>query len=124
MKKPMLDHRRAGVLLQAALLALGLVAAPAVHENSCADVCARHEAATPERHSCGSHAGQAVGHEGCRCLGDCCSIVACCVTPDAPGDAAPPAPLPSPAGGQAPASAPRAPGVWLLPYPTGPPPAA
>lgn len=119
--------RRAGALLQAALFFLSLSIAPAVHGKLCDDVCALENASTHDGGSCHAHGSRA--HEtgpkaDCQCLGDCCSITACCVTPDSPCDAAPPSALSTRAAWADPEATPRAPEAWLLPYPTGPPPAA
>jgi hypothetical protein len=122
--------RRAAVLLEAALLALSLFAAPALHRKSCNGVCAAHHlGGTREepRHGCcaGAEPDQGPGaDDGCRCLDDCCSIFGCCVTPDVLSDTGSATLVPAGARPVRPEETPRAPEARLLPYPTGPPGAA
>ena len=123
--------RRLGVLLEAALLALSLFAAPALHRKTCNGVCAEHRQAASEAepaHSCcGGAAEHAEGPKedgGCQCLDDCCAIVGCCAAPDDVCDTAPPSLVSTDAQAWYPEWTPRAPEARLLPYPTGPPPAA
>lgn len=122
--------RRAGVLLQAALLTLSLFAAPAVHRKTCDGVCAEHRQSTRREEAspacCGGAESGRSGKDGggCRCLDDCCSIVGYCVSPDGVPDTAPPVLLPTDSRTGYPEWTPRAPEAQLLPYPTGPPPTA
>ena len=121
--------RRMGVLLEAALLALSLFAAPALHRKNCNGVCAEHRLSTSEEpsHSCcgpAEHRQDSTDDGGCQCLDDCCSIVGCCVTPDVVSDTAPATLVRTDAPAWYPEAKPRAPEARLLPYPTGPPSAA
>jgi hypothetical protein len=115
--------RRALALIQAAFFLLTVCVAPAVHGKLCDDVCALRHAGSAGQHGgaqscCHPHEGGA--KRDCQCLGDCCSMHAWCVAPEAPHDLAPPTVLSS-IERRAPEKTPRDPGAWRLPYPTGPP---
>ncbi|HEY7729112.1 MAG TPA: hypothetical protein VID50_11750 [Candidatus Eisenbacteria bacterium] len=123
--------RRVGVLLQAALLALNLLAGPALHRKHCnGPCCVAHRLseshAGPHRDCCGgSDQGERPkSDDGCQCLDDCCSILAYSITPDVVSDTAPATLVSSTAEAVLPTETPRAPAARLLPYPTGPPPVA
>ncbi|MGE5179488.1 MAG: hypothetical protein ACM3PF_10370 [Bacteroidota bacterium] len=115
--------RRALALIQAAFFLLTVCVAPAIHGKLCDDVCAlRHADSTGQpagAHSC-CHSQQQGAKRDCQCLGDCCSMHAWGVTPETPHDLAPPSAL-APTDPPAAEEAPRDPGAWRLPYPTGPP---
>ncbi len=121
---------RLAAILQAALLAAGLIAAPTIHRYTCTGVCCGPKFTVAGARCCG-HCGHGAAGDaspasgpqrsgGCACLDDCCAWHALFTTPDAPADAAP-ATLVTVAPVPVPVDAPRAPGARLLPYPTGPP---
>ena len=125
--------RRARVLalLQGAVFVATLIAAPVLHRYGCSGACASPKFATNggtprapccQGESAGPHSRTPAGHApgGCNCLDDCCSWTAVFTTPDAPADAVP-VTLVTPAPSLWALDAPRAPGVWLLPFSTGPP---
>jgi hypothetical protein len=115
--------RRALALIQAAFFLLSVCVAPAVHGRLCDDICALRHADSGSQpagaHSC-CHPREGGAKRDCQCLGDCCSMHAWSVAPEAPRDLAPPSAL-ALTDPPAPEKAPRDPGAWRLPYPTGPP---
>jgi len=120
---------RAAALFLAPLLALTLVAFPALHSRHCSGVCSAPtftelagSAKTPPCHGVGGHESAAPGSSsgGCHCLDDCCSLNALFNTPDAVSDGGPTALLVAPLGVRPLEPRPES-SAWILPYPTGPP---
>jgi hypothetical protein len=134
----MLRAGRLQSLLSAACFAITMAATPLTHQFHCSGVCAApkfspvreiaasgHAGAVAIEHACHGHApkGGSAPH-GCECIDDCCSLTALFTAPPVVADIAPPTLLALAAPAHRPGEAPRAPGVWLLPFATGPPPTA
>jgi len=129
----MLHPRRVQALIYAVCFVIAMAAAPLLHQLHCNGVCAAPKFSTVQKApaeglAChghtpmdGSASKGAPGSDGCCCLDDCCSITAHFTAPTVVIDIAPPTLLDLAAPGFWPGEAPRAPGVWLLPFATGPP---
>ncbi|MGE5175809.1 MAG: hypothetical protein ACM3JJ_05475 [Hyphomicrobiales bacterium] len=117
-------------LLQAVLFLVTMAAAPLLHQVTCDGVCSAPKfeilgSPSAGRDCCHAPApARSEAPRGCGCLDDCCSITASFTAAPAVADLAPPAPLEFAEPPAPPAETPRAASARLLPYPTGPPPAA
>lgn len=120
---------RAAALFLAPLLALILVAFPALHGRHCSGVCSAPTftelagpSEAPSCHGGGGHGTTTPGAAGggCQCLDDCCSLNALFATPDAVSDGGPTAVIVAPLGARPIEPRPDS-GAWILPYPNGPP---
>jgi len=125
---------RVQALLQVICFTVTMAAAPLLHQSHCSGVCSAPKFSTVQgAAACGNacHGSASKGapkggsaSHGCQCLDDCCSITAHFTATTVVVDLAPPTLLVLAAPSHQPGEAPRAPGVWLLPFSTGPPPTA